>query len=364
MKTAASGATALAILLVATAGSMVSDTARAQDWQPEVVGGKLQPLPDGFPAGPITVVAAGGEASTPGVLAQRLYEFSILHSPVKVNVEFRPDFETFGSWEALKYAAGAEGGGEGYVSAIFASPDDLITLHTRPVAGELGVGLDDLAEVISIEDHRYAVVQCKNAGWEPTWEALVQQIKDNPGEVRYAGGEPGDRLDLTFAHYMDVQGLGSLTNNTAINFVDTGDVAARTAAVVACEADVTVSNMEQLITHQLAKQVDMILVTGAKNLRGHYVDVPTAGEVGMGDDPMSRTMEVVVPAGVDPLHVRWLNALWTATTTDSYFVARRVLDEPVNLENVLDAKATAARNDAADARIGELVDKLGIEAGQ
>jgi len=364
MKYAASGAAVLGLLLAATCGGLASDAALAQDWEPEFAGGKLQPLPDGFPAGPITVVAAGAEDSAAGVLAQRLFEFSISNSPVKINVEFRPDFATYGSWDALKHAAEAEGGGEGYVNVIFESPDDLITLHTGSVTQDIGVGLDDLTEVVTVEDHRFVVVQCKEAGWEPTWEALVRQIKDHPGEVRYAGGAPGDRLDLTFAYYMDVQGLGGLYDKAAIGHVDAGDVAARTAAVVGCDADITVADMEQLTNLQKAKEVDMILVTGNTRLRGRDNDVPTAADVGMTDDPMSRTMQVVVPASVDPLHVRWLSALWAKTTTWSYFVARRNLDEPDNLSNVLDGEASAAWNDHTDAVIGALTEKLGLGAGQ
>jgi tripartite-type tricarboxylate transporter receptor subunit TctC len=357
------GAAVFGLLLAVTCGHIAPTSALAQDWKPEFVYGKLQPLPDGFPSGPITIIAAGEEGSVPGLLALRLYEYSKLYTPVDVKVEYRPEIENYGAWQALKEAAGAEGGDEGYINVIFESPDDLITLHTKPVAAEVGVGLDDLSEVVSIEDHRYAVIQCKDAAWEPTWAALVQQIKENPGKVRYAGGEKGDRLDLVFAEYMQVAELGGLYDEAAVAYSNVGDVAARTQAVVACDADVTVTDMEQLITEKLGEQGAVLLVTGKKKLAKHK-DAPTAADVGMADDPMSRTMQVVVPATVDPLHVKWLNALWTKTGKDSYFKAGRVLDEPVNLSNVLDAEASAAWNDAADARMAELANTLGIAAGQ
>jgi tripartite-type tricarboxylate transporter receptor subunit TctC len=357
MKNFGSGAAAVGFLLAAAWGA--AGGALAQDWQPEFVYGKLQALPDGFPSGPITIVAAGERGSVPGLLAQRLQEYSRVATPVPINVEYHPEFEKYGSWEALKYAAGAEGGSEGYFNVIFESPDDIITLHTKPVTADVGVGLDDFSEVISIEDHRFAVIQCKNAGWDGTWEALVQQIKDNPGQVRYAGGDPGDRLDMVFAEYMHAQGLGSLYDNATIAFQKTGDVAARTQAVVACGADVTVTDMDQLITQQLGEQVAVLLVTGKKKL-SKYKTAPTAVDAGMADDTMSRTMQVVVPAAVDPLHVKWLNALWTKTGKDSYFKAGRVLDQPVNLSNVVDPDGSAALNDAADAKMKELASELGI----
>ena len=186
--------------------------ALAQEWEPEFDGAVLLPLSDGFPSKPITIVAAGDAKSVTGRLAHQLANYSSLfrNKSVVVNAEYKPEFEALGNWEALKYAASADGGDDGHVVVVFSSPDDILDLHVNPDAKDLGVGLDDLSEVLSIEDHRYAVAQCKDAGWDPTWEALVQQIKDNPGEVTYAGGEPGDRLDMTFAHYMKDQGIGNL----------------------------------------------------------------------------------------------------------------------------------------------------------
>lgn len=359
MKSLGTGAAFLGLLVATAFNGLTTDAANAEDWQPEFVYGKLQPLPDGFPSGPITIVAAGGRDSLPGTLARRLAEYSKVFTPVDIKLDYHEEFDKFGSWEALKYAAGVDGAGEGYVNVIFASPDDIITLYTRPVTAELGVGLDDLSEVISIEDHRYAVIQCKDAAWAPTWEGLVQQIKDNPGKVRFAGGEPGDRLDLVFAEYMRVAGLGSLYDGAVIQHDNTGDVAARTQAVVACKDDVTVTDMDQLITEQLGEQVAVILVSGKKKL-AKYKDTPTAEDAGIADDPMSRTMQVVVPAGVDPLHVKWLHALWWKTAKGGYFKAQRTLDQPVNLSDLRDDEASAAWNDAANERMGKLAKELGL----
>lgn len=342
-------------LLVAVALAGLGLHAAAQEWEPEFVYGVLQPLPDGFPKGPITIVAAGDETGVAGLLAQRLSEYSTIYRPVDVKVEYR-DPGKFGNWEALKYAAGAEGAGEGYVNVIFASPDDIIGLYTTPVAAEIGTGLDDLVEVVTLESHRYALIQCKEASWEPTWEALVAEIKKRPGEIRYAGGDPGDRADLVFASYMHAAGLGSLYDKSAIGHTAVGDIGARTDAVAGCAADITVTDMDQLVTRQKDQKVDVIMVTGA----GKLGRVKPAAEVGIADDPMSRSMQVVVPAGVDPLHVKWLSVLWSKVGKDNYFKAGRVLDQVVNLANVLDAEASAAWNDATDAKIAEVTRLLGI----
>ena len=355
------GAVALGLLLSTTFGSLGTTVALAQDWEPEFNGAILLPLPDGFPSSPLTIVAAGDEKSVAGRLAHQLSNYSSLFrdKSIEVKVEYKPELETLGNWEALKYAAGAEGGDQGYFSVVFATPDDILDLHVNPDAKDIGVGLDDLSEVLSIEDHRYAVVQCKDAGWDPTWEALVQQIKDNPGTVNYAGGEPGDRLDMTFAHYMKDQEIGNLYDGASIKHANTGDVGARTAAVAACEADVTVSDLDQLITKKMGKEVDVILISGNKRVR-KYKEAPSSAEAGIVDDPMSRTMQVVVPAGVDPLHVKWLGVLLGKTSDDSYFKAGRILDQVMNLSNLLDDEESAALNDATDATIGALTQELGI----
>ena len=353
------GGAALGLLLAATLGGVGTYAAAAQEWEPEFVYGVLQPLPDGFPSGPITLVATGDETSTAGLFAQRLSEYSTTYRPIDVKVEYREPGK-FGDWEALKYAAGAEGGSEGYLNVIFATPDDIIGLHTTPVAAEAGVGLDDLAEVVTLESHRYAVIQCKEATWEPSWEALVEEIRKRPGEIRFAGGEPGDRVDLIFASYMQAVGLGSLYDKAAIAHTNVGDVGARTDAVAACDADVTATDMDQLVTQQKGGKVDVILITGGKKL-GKFKDTPTAVDAGIADDPMSRTMQVVVPAGVDPLHVKWLSTLWSRVGKDSYFKAGRVLDQVVNLANVLGPEESAALNDTADAKVGEVTRALGID---
>ncbi len=352
------GGAAFGLFLAATCGGLGTDAAFAQEWEPEFVYGVLQALPDGFPSGPITVIAAGGETSTAGLLALRLSEYSQTITPVEIKVEFREPGK-FGSWEALKYAAGAEGGADGYLNVIFQSPDDLINLHIAPVAAEVGVGLDDLAEVITLEDHRYAVIQCKQASWDPTWEALVQQIKDHPGKVRYAGGSPGALTDVIFASYLNAVGIGSLYDKASINHADVGDTAAQAAAVAACESDVATTDMDQLITQKLGEKVDVILVSGAKRV-SKFKEVPTATEAGIADDPMNTSMQVVVPAGIDPLHLKWLDALWSKVGTNSYYKAGRMLDQVVNLPNVLDAAASAALNAATDAKVDEVTRLLGI----
>lgn len=355
------GAAALALIVATTYGGLATTGALAQDWEPEFDGAVLLPLPDGFPSQPITIVAAGDEKSVAGRLAHQLANYSSLfrNKSVEVNPEYKPEFETLGNWEALKYAASIDGGDDGHVVVVFSSPDDILDLHVNPDAKDLGVGLNDLSEVISVENHRYAVIQCKDAGWDPTWEALVQQIKDNPGSVSFAGGEPGDRLDMTFAHYMKDQGLGSLYDESAIKHANTGDVGARTDAVIACDADVTVSDLDQLITKKKGQEVDVVMISGDTRV-SKYKDAPASSEVGIANDPMSRTMQIVVPAGVDPIHVKWLGVLLGKTSDDSYFKAGRVLDQVMNLSSVLGDEESAALNDSTDATLGALAEELGI----
>jgi tripartite-type tricarboxylate transporter receptor subunit TctC len=333
--------------------------ALAAEWQPEFVDGVLQPLPDGFPNQDITLMVADDATSAEGILMQNLVEAAAKHSPVGIRAEAREDFEAFGSWEALRYITDTEGGSAGYLNLVFGTPGGLVDLHAAPVTKDIGVGLDDLTEVITLEDRRYAVIQCAEVDWEPSWDALVAQIKERPGEIRYMGGGPGAGTDMTFAFYIHTLGIGNLYDKASVNHINVGNTSARALAVAACEGDVTTTTMDLAATHSQAGKVDVILVGGDERVE-EFPDVPTAAEVGVPDDPMSSTKQIVVPTGVDPTHVAWLYALWSAVANDPDYQASRRQMQVGTVINILDPEASAALNDASDAKMDDLTRTLGI----
>jgi tripartite-type tricarboxylate transporter receptor subunit TctC len=355
------GLRALALALLA-AGYGVSGmgTATAQDWKPEFVDGKLQPLPDGFPSEDITLIVADSPTSAEGILMQNLVEVAGKYSPVGVRAEAREDFEAFGSWEALRYATDTEGGSEGYLNIVFGTPGGIVDLHAAPVTKDIGVGLDDLVEIITLEDRPYAVIQCSTVDWEPTWDALTAHIKENPGKLRYMGGGPGAGTDMAFAYYIHSLGIGNLYDKASVNHIDVGNTSDRALATAACEGDVTTTTMDLAITHTQSGKVKVLLIGGDKRV-DQFADVPTATEAGIPDDPMSSTKQIIVPKTVDPLRVKWLEAFWTAVANDADYQAKRTSVQVGTDIAILDAAASAALNDASNAKMDELTRTLGIK---
>ncbi len=349
----------LALMLASATGVLAVGAASAQDWKPEFVDGKLQPLADGFPSEDITLIVADSASSAEGILMQNLVEIAGKYSPVDIKAEAREDFEAFGSWETLKYAADTEGGTDGYINIIFGTPGGLVDLHAAPVKKDVGVGLDDLSEIITLEDRPYAVIQCSTVSWEPTWQALIDHIKANPGKLRYMGGGPGAGTDMTFAYYIHTLGIGNLYDKASVDHIDVGNTSDRALATAACEGDVTTTTMDLALTHTQSGKVKVLLVGQDKRIE-QFPDVPTAAEVGIPDDPMSSTKQIIVPKAVSPEHVQWLYALWNAVASDKDYQAKRLQVQVGTEIDIRDPAASAALNDASDKKMDELIKTLGI----
>jgi tripartite-type tricarboxylate transporter receptor subunit TctC len=352
---------ALGSLALAAALGMLGATeaALAQDFEPEFVDGVLQRLPDGFPSEDITLIVADSPTSAEGILMQNLVEVAAKYSPVGVRAEAREDFEAFGSWEALRYMLDTEGGNGGYINLVFGTPGGLVDLHAAPVTRDVGVGLDDLTEIITLESRPYAVIVCSQVDFEKNWESLIQQIKDNPGELRYMGGGPGAGTDMTFAYYMHTLRMGSLYDKSMLNHINVGNTAARALAVAACEGQVTTTTMDLALTHTQSDKVDVVLIGGDTRV-AEFADVPTAADVGIPDDPMSSTKQIVLTSKVDPERVAWLNALWSAVANDADYQAARKQAQLGTVIKILNPQESAEFNDTADAKMNELTRTLGI----
>jgi putative tricarboxylic transport membrane protein len=358
-----------AALLLAACGTSGDDgggssagAAANAGWTPQYVNGKLQPLPDGFPDREMSMIVSDNPTSAEAILMRHLLQAAQKISPVPIRGEIREDFEAFGSWEALDYINNAEGGKEGYVQMVFGTPGGLVDLHSAPVTDELGLGKDDLGEIITLENRPYLIVQCADVAWEPTWESLMTQIKNNPGKVRVMGGAPGTNTDLVFAYYIDQLGVGNLYDKADVNLINVGGIAERVTAVAACEGDVTVSTIEAAQPHIQSGRLDVILVTGAEKLKG-YENVPLSTEVGITEDPAQSTKQVVVPASVDATHIRWLYELYAKAAADPEYVKARG-DIPGVHIGIQDPAGSQQVNDLAFDKFGVLTEKLGINISQ
>lgn len=329
---------------------------QAGPWVPEYVDGVLQPLPDGFPDQEITLMVPD-DSLAEHVLMTDLQAAAREMSPVPIVVETRTDFEAFGTWDALKQFAGTKQADDGYLNIVF-SIGSIADLHTAPVTSELGLTLDNVGEVVQLETRPYVVVQCAEVEWEPTWQALMDQIKSKPGTVRFMGGGPGTGTDMVFAHYINILGVGNLYDKASINHINVGGVADRTTATAACEGDLTVSTLDAAPPHIEGGRLDVILVSGTERLP-QYPDAPSRSELGIEQDASSSTKQLVVSGVVPDLHVAWLYELWSkAGASEDYQEAR--LGTPGTIIQMFDPAKTEETNAAVYALLDKLTRDLGI----
>lgn len=366
-------AVAVALLLAACGGDTPTatpteggegdggDGVAAGDWEPEWVDGVLQPLPDGFPSQPLTVIVAGDPTSPDAVFARDLQRAAADRSPVKVEIEIREDFTAFGSWEAIKYASEQTGGDEGYLQVILFAPGGLVDLHTAPVIEDLGIGLDDIKPVIAAEDSPYVLIQCsddEHTPWGEDAQALADWTRENPGELRYMAGGPGSGLDVAYAWWMKEENL----NGGPVNMIPGGSSPQRATAVAACEGQVTATAVEIANTHSQAGRVDVIMV-GRDERLDEWPDAPTAAELGIVDDPWGSTKELVVPATVDDLHVQWLFELYSNAAADETYKESRARIPGVFV-NVRTPEETVEYNKLGNDAAEEIIRDIGIHVDQ
>ena len=299
-------------------GTTAPDTTmstNAGDWEPEYEGEVLQPLPDGFPDQPIRILVADGPASADGQLATQLAETASGHAPVDIRVEFREDFVALGDWEAARYIADQEEGRDGYLLQTMAGIGTYADLALQP-EGILGLTFDDVQPVAVVEDTRWWLAQCSEVPWEPTFEALIEQIQSNPGEVRYMGLGGVGGTDLGFYQLLNSAGGGE------VDHIPTGGGEDKSLATAACEGDVTVSTSTTLNPHVQSGRVDLLAVMGDQRLE-EYPDVPTAAELGIEGGGLVSTKQLTTTAQIPELHLAWLAELLQTVVDDSSYVDQR-----------------------------------------
>lgn len=173
------------------------------EWEPEYVDGVLQPLPDGFPDSELTLLVIDEAASDDGIYARHLQQVATGMSPVPINVLDRPDFGTYGTWEALGFMQNDHPGGtEGYIAGVFTVPGNTLDLISTPVIEDLGVEADDLNFVLGTESVPYVIVSRTDAPWGDSFRDLLDYALEHPGEVRYISRGPGAGPDIAMQHYL------------------------------------------------------------------------------------------------------------------------------------------------------------------
>lgn len=317
----------------------------------EWVDGVLQPLADGFPEDPLTILVVDEPGSADGIYARQLQEELDALSPVRVDVVDRQDFTAFGTWEALKWVETERGGDDGYISIVSTTPSDVVDFSLLPIQDELDVELEDRNSVISTESVPYVIVQRKDAPWGSTLDEMIAYAKENPEELRYVSRGVGAGLDIAMEHYMEVFGM------TATKVIG-GPQPESAALIGAGEGDISILTPDVAITHWESDRMDVLMV-GGDAAPEPWADVPTAADYGVGDVPWGATRGISVTRQTPDAHRDWLFELYrTAAENENFVEARSAI--PGTTQEILDHDAMMELSRNAMEVGDEVVRRLGL----
>lgn len=282
----------------------------------EFENGVLQPLADGFPNRPITLVNDDEAGSREGVYARSLQAALRDIAPVPVRVSDEPG-PAYANWIRLRELSERDGGGDGYQPVIVTIPGMTMQLLVEPLEMELGVTEKDMNLVIATETIPYVLVQRKDAPWGKSFAGLVDYARKNPGKLKYTSNQVGTGNDIAMEWIMD--GLGfkvtkipCTTNQAAVSAVGAGE-----ADFSLTQSDVAIANFE-------AGRVDVVLVTGSKVPAPWDKDsnVVTAEEAGLPAAPWGIVEGLAVPRDTQPEHIEWLYKLFRAAAESEHHKRR------------------------------------------
>jgi tripartite-type tricarboxylate transporter receptor subunit TctC len=276
----------------------------------------IKKLDDGFPKQPITILVADEPGSDDSIFAHQMQEVADKYSPVDVRVLDRPDFGTYGAWEAVVWQSTQPGGDDGNVVQVVDAPGSGFDLLVTPVAQDLGVSFKSLNLVGLAETAPYLVISKPDAPWGDSLEEMFQWGRDNPGELRYISRGPGGSATLGMAQYMQKEGV---TAKTTVG----GPHPEQNTSIAAGEADIAVT-----LAGQIAPFIDKVVVLGCTGMtnpcEGPWGSVPSvASVIGLDDDPFAAGRSLAVPEAVSDEHRDWLADLFAAITSDPEFVEAR-----------------------------------------
>jgi tripartite-type tricarboxylate transporter receptor subunit TctC len=338
---------------VFAAGLLVGVQGAFAQSEPTFVDGVLQPLEDGFPSGPITLINVDDAGTNSGIYVRALQEATKDISPVEIRISDEPR-AAGGTINTLAELADREGGHDGYFlvsMSIIGSATDFLS---EPITKETGIELDEVNYMISTEVVPWLFAQRSDAPWGNDFTKFVEHAKANPGQVKYISPGVGSGTDIYMTWVLDQLGL-------EVNKIPAEDREASTAAVAGGAGDITMT--QPAIVLAAADRVKVVLVSTPQVPEAFAgPGVASAADypkLGMDDVPWGTYNGVMVPAEVPAEHVKWLHALLSkATETDSY--QSRVNTVP---GLVIDVLSTEESNDFAKKSIAAaepIVRKAGL----
>jgi len=311
-----------AMLVLSACGAGAPETEGPDDGSPVAGGaceidradGVLQPLADGFPNQPITILVADSAGSADDIWARTMQSAVEDISPVRIEVEDREDFTAFGTWEALADMGSTDEGNDGYINLVHTPPGEVLDLHIQPITEETGQDVDSLNAVIGVAQEPMMIVQRPEAPWGDTWEEMVAYAHANPGELRYISREVGSALDFGMEYYMREFDL-------EMEKIIGGPQPEIAAILGAGEGDISIMTPSVILPHWEGGRLE-VLAVAADTSPSPWEDAPPITELG-DVVTFAFTQALSVTADVPDCHREWLFELWSAGTEDEDYQASR-----------------------------------------
>ena len=302
------GAFSLALLY---SGSLAAQHAYAQSG--ELVDGRLQPLADGFPDRPLTIVIGDEPGTREGLYGVAMQTALQEVSPVDVLISNEPG-PTFGTWFLIGDVAQRPGGTEGYYLVGMTIPGMAADLTIEPITEELGLTIDDINPVIVTETLPYVGIQRKDAPWGTTFAEMVAYARENPGKVTYISNQVGSGNDLA---------MEWIANELDIEFqkIPAPSSDAQAASIAAGEGDWGLTQATVAMQALQAGKVDVTFVTGdtVPAMWADNKNITTAEQAGLPPAPFGIMQGFLVPKEVPEEHREWLfQLIKAATETEGY----------------------------------------------
>lgn len=274
---------------------------------------KLQPLADGFPNRPLTIVIADEPGSREGVYVVNMQTALKEVSPVEVLISYE-EGPTFGTWFTIGDVETRDGGKDGYYLVGMTVPGMTADLLVEPITAETGMTVEDINPVIVTETIPYVGVQRKNAKWGPTFADMAKYVKEHPGEVTYISNQVGSGNDLAWEWAAKHLGL-------KFNKIPAESSGAQTATLGAGEGDWGLTQAPQALQLVQADKADVTFVTGdtVPTMWADNKNIVTAEQVGLPKAPFGIMQGFLVPKDVPVEHREWLfKLIKAAAETDVY----------------------------------------------
>lgn len=319
--------------------------------------GGLDPLADGFPNQPITIISIDDPGAPDGVYALTLK--SVIEeaglTDQRITVVDRPDFGTYGTWEGLDFINKDPAGQEGYVLAIATIPGATVDLLATDVVEALDADIEKLNIIQSTEYVPYVMTSRKDAPWGNDVDAMIKAAQEAPGTLKYISRGPGSGLDLAFSNYRQIAGERDAVeggDGIPVQEIIGGSHAEINAVLGAGEGDIAMTLSDVAKQFYDDGRVEVLTLSGNAPTPEPWT-VPTMkdyfGPELLESDPWGQNRTLFGATDMDPCHHEWLVKLVELATATDEWKEQRLAIPGLTLQNLSREEMFALSDTALEA---------------